>query len=380
MPGINLTLQIGRKKPTPAPLLLMEALQSVEVSHNDQGRSGFQLVFQVGRSGNRDQKDDNILRSPLLEPFNRVILIMTINAKAEVLMDGIITRQEFSPSAAMGLSTLTITGEDVSVIMDQTRIKVSHPQQSESTIIRKLLSSYPALNFIPDVQKAPADTSPSQNERIPAQSDSDLAYINLLAQRFGYVFYVTPGPFIGQNTAYWGPPPRGRNSRRSITANMGAFTNVDTINFQFDAESPTQLQGSIQERQRNQIRPLRVANSDRRALSQQSTLQLQQRQGVRRIETYEETGHDLARAQARAQAMVNRSTDSSITVTGELDTLRYGGLLKLRDLVDLRGVGNTHDGKYYVRSVTHRIRKGEYKQSFTITREGRGTTISAVRG
>lgn len=380
MSGITLTLRIG-KTPQLAPRLLMEALQSVEVSHSDSTQSGFQLMFQVGRAGSRDRQDDPLLKSPLLTPFNRVILTIAIQGKVRVLMDGIVTRQEFSPGSAPGRSTLTITGEDVSVMMDQATAKqVQHPQQSEMAIARKIITSadYAKYKLIADVQKPPADITPSQNERIPAQSGSDLAYLRELGERFDYVFFITPGPGVEQNTAYWGPRPRGKNSQGTIAVNMGSFTNADGINVQFDGQAATQVTGRIQDRRTNQIQPLRVATSDRPPLSQQSVLQLQQGQSVQRIQTYVETGHEFARAQAKTQAIVNRSAETGITVTGELDTLRYGSLLKLRELVTLRGMGNTHDGLYYVKSVTHRIRKGEYRQSFTITREGRNSTISRV--
>jgi hypothetical protein len=48
-------------------------------------------------------------------------------------------------------------------------------------------------------------------------------------------------------------------------------------------------------------------------------------------------------------------------------------------LVGVRGVGNTYDGNYYVKQVTHRIKRGEYKQSFTLIREGQGTTTQRVK-
>ena len=42
---------------------------------------------------------------------------------------------------------------------------------------------------------------------------------------------------------------------------------------------------------------------------------------------------------ARAQAIVDRSLDDVVTATGELDAVRYGGLLRPRGIVELRGVG-----------------------------------------
>jgi hypothetical protein len=39
-------------------------------------------------------------------------------------------------------------------------------------------------------------------------------------------------------------------------------------------------------------------------------------------------------------------------------------------LVGVRGAGSAYDGLYYVSSVTHSIKRGEYKQNFSLAREG----------
>ena len=39
-------------------------------------------------------------------------------------------------------------------------------------------------------------------------------------------------------------------------------------------------------------------------------------------------------------------------------------------LVGVRGAGLAYDGLYYVNSVTHKIKRGEYKQSFSLSRDG----------
>ncbi|HUX85505.1 MAG TPA: hypothetical protein VMW65_00760, partial [Chloroflexota bacterium] len=96
--GIHLTLLIGPTVPIPAPAPLMDALSSVEVTHQDVGRSGFQITFQAGRSGLTGLMDYALLSSPLLKPFNRVIIVVTINVTPRVLIDGIITHQELTPS------------------------------------------------------------------------------------------------------------------------------------------------------------------------------------------------------------------------------------------------------------------------------------------
>ena len=63
---------------------------------------------------------------------------------------------------------------------------------------------------------------------------------------------------------------------------------------------------------------------------------------------------------------------------GSLDVTRYGHILKARKLVSLRGAGLAFNGLYYVSSVTHNISRGEYKQEFSLTRNGLVSTLPRV--
>ena len=63
------------------------------------------------------------------------------------------------------------------------------------------------------------------------------------------------------------------------------------------------------------------------------------------------------------------ATDA-ITGTGTLDVLRYGHVLRARMLVGVRGAGLSYDGFYYVNSVTHSLKRGEFKQNFSLSRDG----------
>jgi hypothetical protein len=57
-----------------------------------------------------------------------------------------------------------------------------------------------------------------------------------------------------------------------------------------------------------------------------------------------------------------------VTVDGTLDVVRYGQVLRARSLVGVRGAGLAFDGMHYVDKVTHKLKPGEYKQSFTLKR------------
>jgi hypothetical protein len=372
--GTHLTLLIGPSVPVPAPLTLLEALESVEVTHSDAERSGFQITFKVGRSST-DLLDYALLSSPLLKPCNRIVLLVTFNAVPAVLMDGMIMDQQLAASNEPGASTLTVTGEDVSVMLDLAEKSVEHPAQPEAVIALKIIGSYAQYGLIPKVIPPPSIDVPLPTERTPVQQGTDLGYLQDMASRFGYVFYITPGPAPLTNTAYWGPPERLGIPQKAISINLGPNSNADIPNFRYDALATTFLTGQIQDRQTNEVLPVQTVASTRPPLASQPAWATQSCVRTRQLR---QSGLNTMQAFTQAQAETDSSTDNVITVSGELDAARYAALLKPRGLVGLRGAGYSFDGFYYVKSVTHNIRRGEYKQSFTLTREGLGAISPVV--
>jgi hypothetical protein len=374
--AIRLTLLIGPTIALPAPAPLADALQSVEVTHDDAQRSGFQITFQSGRDGMFGLADYPLLRSPLLRPFNRVVLIVTMGALPRVLMDGIITHQQFDPGRQPGVASVTVTGEDVSLMMDQEEKTAEHPAQNEAMIAAKIILNYARFGMVPMVIPPISVDLPLPIERTPVQRGSDRSYLDQMAQRYGYVFYVTPGPAPLTNVAYWGPPIRVGIPQRALSTDLGAETNVESLNFQHNAQEPTLVEGEVQDRRTNQKMPVRSFASTRVPLASQPDW-LVQRMNLRRVQL-QSSGMSVTEAYARAQGMTDASTDT-VTAEGELDALRYGDLLRARGVVGLRGAGYSHDGMYYVKRVTHTISRGSYKQRFTLTREGLGALLPVVR-
>jgi len=374
--GTTLTVLIGPTIPVPAPPLLVENLERVEVRTSDAARSGFQLVFAAGRSGPTDLLDFPLLTLPLLRPFSRVVLIVAFGGVPKVLMDGVITHRELTPGGGPGATKLTVTGEDVSVMMDLEEKSAEHPAQDETVIANLIVLAYAQYGLIPLVIPPPVLDPPIPIERVPVQQATDLAYLVQMAQRFGYVFYVSPGPAPLVNTAYWGPPVRVGLVQRALSIDMGPESNVIDVTFRHDGLGPTEVVGSVQDRLTNQSVPVRSVGTLRPPLAAMPDWLVNQ-PNVRRIQ-FRESGVNTMQALARAQGTADTAIDS-LTATGRLDALRYGHLLMARGLVGLRGAGWQHDGLYYVKQVTHAIARGEYTQSFTLAREGVGATTPVVR-
>ncbi len=372
--GVHLTLLLGPTVAVPAPLSLTQSLESVEVTHSDEGRSGFQLVFAAGRSGPFDLLDDPVQANPLLKVWNRVIVIVTFNVRPRVLMDGIITHQQLSPGNEPGTTRLTVIGEDVSVMMDLEERTAEHPALSDSLIVLTLLARYARYGLLPQVVPPPVSDLPLPIERTPVQTGTDREYIEELARRNGFVFYVQAGPAPFTNTAYWGPPKRISLPQRALSVNVSGQTNVTAIHFSHDAMAPELVAGEVQDARTDFDLPVKTFASTRVPLSTRPDWLT----GRTRVTQFREATPSAILAQARAQARTDLSTDSTVTATGELDAAFYGDLLEARRLVGVRGAGYSYDGLYYVKEVTHSIRRGAYTQSFTLTRDGLGSTVPVV--
>jgi hypothetical protein len=373
--GTQLSVLLGPTAPVPAPPHVVEAIDRISVNASDEGRTGFQITFRVGR-GQTDVLDYALLVGPLLQPFSRVVLTVIFSGIPSVLLDGIITNQQLSPGAEPGTSTLTITGEDVSVMMDLEEKSVEHPAQPEAIIAAKIIATYAQYGLIPMVIPPPSVDMPLPTERIPVQQETDLDYLKEMAGRFGYTFYVEAGPAPLTNTAYWGPPIRTGIPQKALTVNMGPDTNVmGDLNFSYDGLAPTAMSGQIRDRQLNQTLPVQTFVSTRIPLSPMPALLTQMH---KRTRAFRETGLTLSQAFARAQAQTDASTDRTVTATGTLDAMRYQAVLRSRGLVGVRGVGFSYDGFYYVNRVDHTIEVGKYTQSFELSREGLGALSPVV--
>ena len=277
--------------------------------------------------------DYPIMSNPLIAPFSRVMVIVTLGALPNVLIDGIITHIQLDPSSNPRESTLTITGEDIGVMMDIEEKRETHPNQPDPVIVTKIIASYAKFGLIPKVIPPLSMDIPLMIDRIPSQHSTDLSYIIELAHRYGYVFYIEPQA-PGINIAYWGPPNFIGIPQKALSVNMDPETNVTSINFQYNALRPTMINGRIQDRITNIILPVKTVFSTRPPLSSKPAWFVNKPNVS--TKQFRQSGLNMVQALGRAQAETDMSQDV-LVVNGELDSLQYDGILKARKLVGLRG-------------------------------------------
>jgi hypothetical protein len=371
--GLYLTLMVGPVIPIPVPKIVMDALTSVTVTSDTKGTSGFDLTFTLS---NRSPLHTIFLLAAGETPLLRVILVVTINGTPQVLMDGVTTMVQVTPGSAPGQSTLTVTGEDLTKVMASNLIDLSglpYPAMPAEARVALIIAKYIPFGMIPVVIPSLFMDIPLPIERLPTHQGNDLEYVRKLAEEVGYVFYIDPGPLPGMNTAYWGPEIKVGVPQPALNFDMDAHTNVESLNFNFKTAEQVLPIVYIHNALTKVPIPIPIPNIN----------PLQPPLGVTGlIPTRVEFLRDTAKlspiaAVGRGLAAASKSSDS-VTATGSLDVLRYGRLLKSRQLVGVRGVGMAFDGLYYVEKVTSSIKRGELKQSFTLTRNGLISTVPKV--
>ncbi|MEM9293217.1 MAG: hypothetical protein AAGD01_16160 [Acidobacteriota bacterium] len=375
--GVHLNVLIGKVVPRPLPERYVRTMEQIQVTESTRGASGFQL--RIGVNEPTLGSGFPILDESIFEPTSRVILTVLAGAVPQVLLDGIVTHRELQPAEGGPGAFLAVTGEDLSVLMDLEEKTVEHTAQNELIIANKIIATYARYGMIPKVIPPPQLDQPLPIERIPVQRGTDLAYLRQLAARFGYVFMVEPGVAPLSTFGYWGPQPRTAIPQPALSVAMASQTNVEALTFSTDALTAERVHGRIQDGKTNQANKIKISSETLKPrLAKKSALKAQGKLALDRL-TVPGGGFTASQARARAQGRVNRASEAPVKAQGSLDTLAYGSVLRARGVVGVRGAGSAYDGSYYVESVTHDLRPGSYRQKFTLTREGQGSTLPLVR-
>jgi hypothetical protein len=358
----------------------MEALQEATVTENSGQRSGFQLRFALAKGSALDR----MLAERALDPPARVILVVHVDGRPTVLSDGVVTRHDLVRSNEAGQSTLTLTGVDVGQMLDLVDLSgVPMPMPAEAQVL-VMLAPMAAYGVVPMVIPGVVLFAPNPIERYPAIQGTPFAWISQLAEDVGYTFYIEPGPRPGMNIAYWGPELRIGASQPALTVDSDHATNVESMSFSFDGIQKTIFALTLFP---PQIKvPIPIPIPDITPLSppqgRKPPIPLQfKRMNVEshaKDETDDSTARlDVVQAVARGLARTTQAAQI-VTGSGSLDVVRYGGLLRCRRPVGVRGAGRAYDGDYLVKSVTTTCKAGEIKQRFTLARNAQVSLTGRV--
>lgn len=374
MTSVRLVLMAGPMVPVPAPKMVIDAVESVEVRSSSSGASGFQISLAIDR---RSPLNDFFLiaagnSASTVTPPLRVIIAVVMGGAPVPLFDGIMTRADVSTGRSGG--SIAITGEDLTAMMDRIDFSgLPYPAMPVPARVALICAKYAVFGIVPLAIPPIALDVPIPIERTPAHRGTDLAYLRELASEAGYVFYIEPGPVLGTNVAYFGPELKIGVPQRALNVEMDALTNVEDIELSFDPTKGKLPVVLVQNQMTRVPIPIPIPNIN----PLQPPLALLPT-SIANIELMKNTASMSVPDAINAGLAVAARSQDSAEAKGTLDVLRYGRPLKARGLVGLRGVGIAYDGLWFVDETTTTLKRGEFKQRFKLTRNGLISTVPRV--
>jgi phage protein D len=362
MQAIAYTLEIDGAPATPE---LLSAMVQLEIE--DHADMADMLRMQISVAVRDDGAGWSFVDDDLFKRLANIAVKIRIGNDSVALIDAYVIEVQTNFSNDPGSSVLEVIAMDPTVLMSLEEKVRPWPDMADADIASSIFGEY---GFSTDVEQ----TSPSREEvkHTTIQRGTDIAFLKKLAERNGFECFVETDSSGAAAVGHFHKPKLDESSQGVLTVNQGAATNVNQFQGRFDMLKPTTVSvtGLDIEGQEDQPAESDAASLD--DLGAKPALAPEERRKV----LVSRTGlSDTGELQALTQAMVDKSS-WAITGEGELNTSSYGGLLRAKRPVLVRGAGRTFSGSYYVERVHHGFTPEGYVQRFSLRRNALGVTGS----
>lgn len=353
----------GQEKPD-----LYNCAETIRVTEDIENGSSFNLVMSLCRNddGSWPHLDDDEMTA-----WNRVTVTVTVGTQTDTIMDGYISDIHIETLDQTAQMKATFTGVDASYVMNlEPHCHVWNDGKTYEEIAQAIITGAP-YNLTAVVADAPS-TSPSPPPSV-TQRQSDLQFLKLLARRRGYEFYVLGG------TGYFRAPVLDGTPQRQIASNFGDRTNCENLQLFVNGTAPTEAVAARTDRETGETVTGRAASTDTAQTAMGTTDLSDQRgygvPGTRMVVRGAPAGNE-AELTAYLRGVMSTRT-FWVKVTGTLNAVRYGAILRTRKLVSVVGVGARYNGNFYVRKVVHNITPRGYRMEFEAVKNRLGEAAPA---
>ncbi len=352
----------------PAGADLLAAIRQIEVEDHadmaDMVRMQVIIGIQDGCSGWSVVDEDIFAR------LTRLRIDVTIGSgRPETLINAYVVETNATFANQPGSSILNVVAMDPTVLMNLDERVKAWPNMSDSDVANSIFSS-PDYRFTPVLDQT--SWRRQENDQTLMQRGTDMQLLQQLAERNGYEVYVETNGLTGQVEGHFHSPRLTQPPQGTLSVNMRDATNVNSFNARNDMLRPaaadaTNLDVASRENQQSEATTAALP-----ALGAQSSLASPQQRRVLPSRTGLMRTGEL---KTYAQAVADR-TALSITAEGQLNTVAYGGLMRAKRPIMVRGAGRQFSGTYYVQRVNHVLTPDSYSQSFSLVRNATGLSGS----
>jgi phage protein D len=341
---------------------LAAAIQQVEVE--DHAELAGILRLKVGVGVRPDGSGWTILDDATFARLTPIKLsAMAGSSGSQTLIDGFVIETAVNFGAEPGASILTVVAMDGSVLMNLEEKVRRWPATADGDIAAIIFGDYGLETRVTATAQAHGE-----EQQVTMQRGTDIQFLQYLARRNGYECYVEADAQSGKNTGHFHPPEMQQEPLGVLSINLGEATNVDTFQLRHDLLRPVHAKVTGLEIESASEQAIAAESASLPLLGSTATVPGDKPRTVLMAQTGLGYGGDW---QTLAQAVVDRSS-WSVTAEGELNTATFGAILRAKRMVNVRGIGRTFSGSYYVQRVLHTFSADGHKQRFTLRRNATG--------
>jgi phage protein D len=352
---------------TPASAAVLNAIKQIEVE--DHAEMADMLRLRLAVAVKEDGSGWTLLDDALFTRLANLKLNITVGSGAATpLISAYVIEVDTKFSNEPSGSELIVTAMDPTVLMHLEEKVKSWPNMKDSDVANAIFadSSY---GFDPVVEST--NWSRQENDHTLIQRGTDIQFLHQLAERNGYECFVEMSD-AGVVEGHFHPPKHDGQPQGTLTVNTGSATNVNRFQAKFDMLGPTTAKAATLDPDDASSQSGQADNATQADGMGDAPAVPAER--PRKVLLSQLGMAQSGEVQRYTQAIVDRSS-WSIVAEGELNTLAYGGVLKAKQPVMVRGVGRQFSGRYYVERVLHTIGSdGSYTQRFTLRRNATGLT------
>ena len=334
----------------------------VEVSVNSGRLNGAEGTMRF--ESRRDEKGAWLVQDdPAIHPWAEIEILAKFGDLEEEVVRGYLKKVTSQYPSEAGSASVTVSFQDASILMDRNHRRTVWGGESPTTdqaILEEMLGGT-GISLHAD--------SESQDGLVLQQNSTDIRFLRTRAQGIGYELIFREGEL------YFGPMRLDGEPQSTILVYAGPDTNCISFSIDDDGHLPDQVVFDVAAETgadsiERSVEPDLPLLGNEPASSQGSGLPefawRLDREGLA-------TETDL---EAVAQARANENS-MKVKVSGQLDGSLYGHVLKVGETVGVDGVGERHNGIYYVDQVTHVFDGSGYRQSFRLMRNAYGDNLGA---
>lgn len=336
-----------------------ELAQAVRVEVTE--RMGQATVFKLFYNIDIAEGDLPMLADGRLDPGSEITILVPTESGTHCLVKGPVTGQRIHFQHGGAGSTLEVQGMDNSITLDREAKSQVWSGVRDSDAVSSILGNY---GFVPDVEDTSAGHFEDKHTLI--QRASDLQFVQQLARRNGYLFWIRCDE-NGVETAHFKRPQLDGAGDLELIINLES-PNLETLDVEWDVERPTSVEAF-------QLDLNALSDIDGSVSQTPQTLLaangLAAVTGDTRSQFLTAPSDDAGDLHARGEgAVIESDWFIRARCSTTLEVLR--DLVRAHSVITVRGAGSRHSGSYWVKQSEHIIDAVNHRMNVELLRNAWG--------